>query len=314
MDNLINSLGIIIYTTLLYTPPLLFAALGSCFSENSGVVNIGIEGMMTIGAFVGATVGHFIGMPWVAFFCGGLAGMLFGALHGLATVKLNADQTISGTAINFLAPGIAVLVSKALFNSSDTVPLTPAQKIPLLFNGVFSSGSVLDNFLKNTLMNYATTYLVFIAVLVVWFVFYKTKFGLRLRACGEHPEACDTLGINVIGIRFFSVCMSGFLAGLGGASVTMATMNQFRPTSIVGQGFIAISAVIFGKFRPQGAMWACLLFGMCSGLKIVLGSNHMISAQLISMIPFVVTVIVLILFVGRSHVPSANGKPFVKSK
>ncbi|HIS86220.1 MAG TPA: ABC transporter permease [Candidatus Faecivicinus avistercoris] len=314
MDNVINSIGIIIYTTLLYTPPLLFAALGSCFSETSGVVNIGIEGMMTIGAFVGATVGHFTGMPWISFLCGGLAGALFGALHALATVKLNADQTISGTAINFIAPGVAILLAKALFNSSDTVPLTPAQKIPLLFNGVFSGGTVWDNFFRNVLANYATTYLVFIAVLVVWFVFYKTKFGLRMRACGEHPAACDTLGINVLGIRFFSVCMSGFLAGLGGASVTMATMNQFRPTSIVGQGFIAIAAVIFGKFRPQGAMWACLLFGMCSGLKIVLGSSNVVSAQLISMIPFVVTVIVLILFVGRSQVPAANGKPYIKSK
>ena len=120
MDNLINSIGIIIYTTLLYTPPLLFAALGSCFSENSGVVNIGIEGMMTIGAFIGATVGRYTGMPWFSFLCGGLAGALFGALHALATVKLNADQTISGTAINFIAPGLAlVLMAKALVHSSD---------------------------------------------------------------------------------------------------------------------------------------------------------------------------------------------------
>lgn len=314
MDNLINSLGIILYTTLLYTPPLLFAALGSCFSENSGVVNIGIEGMMTIGAFVGATVAHFTSMPWISFFCGGLAGALFGALHAWATVKLNADQTISGTAINFLAPGVAILMARALFDSSDTVPLSTEQKIPLLLSGVFPTNSAWGNFLKNTFSNYATTYMVFIAVLVVWFVFYKTRFGLRMRACGEHPAACDTLGINVLGIRFFSVCMSGFLAGLGGASVTMATMNQFRPTSIVGQGFIAIAAVIFGKFRPQGAMFACLLFGLCSGLKIVLGAKNTISPQLISMIPFVVTVIVLVLFVGRSHVPAANGKPYIKSK
>ncbi len=314
MDNLLNSLGIILYTTLLYTPPLLFAALGSCFSENSGVVNIGIEGMMTIGAFVGATVAHFTSLPWISFFCGGLAGALFGALHAWATVKLNADQTISGTAINFLAPGVAILLARALFDSSDTVPLSTEQKIPLLLNGVFPTNSAWGNFLKNTFSNYATTYMVFIAVLVVWFVFYKTRFGLRMRACGEHPAACDTLGINVLGIRFFSVCMSGFLAGLGGASVTMATMNQFRPTSIVGQGFIAIAAVIFGKFKPQGAMFACLLFGLCSGLKIVLGAKNTISPQLISMIPFVVTVIVLVLFVGRSHVPAANGKPYIKSK
>lgn len=314
MDLIVNNLGIIIYATLLFTPPLLFAAMGSCFSELSGVVNIGIEGMMTIGAFVGAATGHYTGNPWLSFICGGLAGMLFGALHALATVKLNADQTISGTAINFLAPGVAVLMAKALFNSSDTAPLDSSSKIPTLFADTFTGGGVWNNFLKNVFSTYATTYLVFIVLIIVWFVFYKTRYGLRLRACGEHPETCDTLGINVIRMRFSAVCISGFLAGLGGACVTMATMNQFRPTSIVGQGFIAIAAVIFGKFRPQGAMIGCLLFGMCSGIRVVVGSNAMVSAQLISMIPYVVTVIVLILFVGKAHVPSANGKPYVKAK
>ena len=314
MDLIVNNLGIIIYATLLFTPPLLFAAMGSCFSELSGVVNIGIEGMMTIGAFVGAATGHYTGNPWLSFICGGLAGMLFGALHALATVKLNADQTISGTAINFLAPGVAVLMAKALFDSSDTAPLDSSSKIPTLFADAFTGGSVWDNFMKNVFSTYATTYLVFVVLVIVWFVFYKTRYGLRLRACGEHPETCDTLGINVIRMRFSAVCISGFLAGLGGACVTMATMNQFRPTSIVGQGFIAIAAVIFGKFRPQGAMIACLLFGMCSGIRVVVGSNAMVSAQLISMIPYVVTVVVLILFVGKAHVPSANGKPYVKAK
>ena len=315
MDVLINNLGIIIYASLLYTPPLLFAAMGSCFSEVSGVVNIGIEGMMTIGAFTGATVGYYTANPWFGFLCGGLAGALFGVLHAIACVNLGADQTIPGPAINFLAPGVAVMMAKAIFNSSDTVPLDPSSKIPLLFNGVFSSGSVVSNFLKNVFSTYATTYLVFICVIVVWFIFYKTRFGLRMRACGEHPRACDTLGINVIRARFVCVCISGFLAGLGGGCVTMATTNQFRPISIVGQGFIAIAAVIFGKFRPQGAMIACLLFGMCSGLRIVIGtSNAAISAQLISMIPYVVTVIVLILFVGKSHTPAANGKPYMKTK
>ena len=314
MDLIVNNLGIIIYATLLFTPPLLFAAMGSCFSELSGVVNIGIEGMMTIGAFVGAATGHYTGNPWLSFICGGLAGMLFGALHALATVKLNADQTISGTAINFLAPGVAVLMAKALFNSSDTAPLDSSSKIPTLFADAFTGGSVWDNFMKNVFSTYATTYLVFVVLVIVWFVFYKTRYGLRLRACGEHPETCDTLGINVIRMRFSAVCISGFLAGLGGACVTMATMNQFRPTSIVGQGFIAIAAVIFGKFRPQGAMIACLLFGMCSGIRVVVGSNAMVSAQLISMIPYVVTVVVLILFVGKAHVPSANGKPYVEAK
>lgn len=314
MTNFINELGVIIYATLLFTPPLLFAALGSCFSEVSGVVNIGIEGMMTAGAFAGCVVAHFTGNPWIGFLCGGLAGMLFGVLHAIATVQLGADQTIAGTAINLLAPGIAIMMAYSLFNSTDTVPLPPSAKIPLLFNGAFDTSTVWGKFLKNVFTNYATTYLVFVAVAVVWFIFYKTRFGLRMRACGEHPQACETLGINVLRTRFLCVCISGFLSGLGGACMTMAITNQFRPISIVGQGFIAIAAVIFGKFKPQGALLGCLLFGLCTGLKVVFGTTPGVPMQLISMIPYVVTVIVLVLFVGKSHVPAANGKPFIKAK
>ena len=313
MTNIINSLGIILYATLVYTPPLLYAALGSCFSEVSGVVNIGIEGMMTVGAFTGATVAFFTGNPWLGFLCAGLAGALFGMLHAVATVKLGADQTIAGTAINMLGPGVAIMIAMVLFNSTDTEPLLNA-KIPRLFTTVFDKSTVLGRFLDNVFAQYASTYLVFIAVVIVWFIFYKTRFGLRLRACGEHPKACETLGINVIRTRFVCVCVSGMLAGLGGACVTMAIANQFRPISIVGQGFIAIAAVIFGKFKPQGALIGCLLFGFCSGLKVVLGDSAGVNMQLLSMIPYLVTVIVLILFVGKSHVPSANGKPYVKSK
>ena len=314
MENIINEIGILLYATLIYTPPLLYAALGSCFSEVSGVVNIGIEGMMTAGAFTGTCIAYFTGNPFIGFICGGLAGMLFGALHALATVKLGADQTIAGTAINMLGPGIVIMIARVLFDSTDTIPLDPSQKIPMLFKGVFDNSTVFGRFMSNVFSNYASTYLVFFVVILVWFIFYKTRFGLRLRACGEHPQACETLGIDVIKMRFTCVCISGFLSGLGGACVTMATSNQFRPISIVGQGFIAIAAVIFGKFKPQGALIGCLLFGFCSGLKVVLGGSSGISMHLISMIPYVVTIIVLVLFVGKSHVPSANGKPFIKAK
>ena len=314
MTAFVNSLGIILYATLIYTTPLLYAALGSCFSEVSGVVNIGIEGMMTAGAFTGTVIAYFTGNPWFGFLCGGLAGAFFGMLHALATVKLGADQTIAGTAINMLGPGIVIMIAKVLFNSTDTVPLTASQKIPRLFTGLFDTTTLLGRFLDNVFATYASTYLVFIAALIVWFVFYKTSFGLRLRACGEHPQACETLGINVIGMRFLCVCISGFLAGLGGACVTMAISTQFRPISIVGQGFIAIAAVIFGKFKPQGALIGCLLFGFCSGLKVVLGGSSGVDMQLLSMIPYVVTVIVLVLFVGKSRVPAANGKPYIKAK
>ena len=314
MTDFINNFGVILYATLIYTTPLLYAALGSCFSEVSGVVNIGFEGMMTAGAFSGTVIAYFTGNPWIGFLCGGLAGAFFGMLHAIATVNLGADQTIAGTAINMLGPGIVIMIAKVLFNSTDTIPLEASMKIPRLFRGVFDTSTVLGRFLDNIFANYASTYLVFVAVLIVWFVFYKTRFGLRLRACGEHPQACETLGINVIRMRFLCVCISGFLAGLGGACVTMAISTQFRPISIVGQGFIAIAAVIFGKFRPQGALLGCLLFGFCSGLKVVLGGSSRINMQLISMIPYVVTVLVLVLFVGKSRVPAANGKPYVKAK
>ena len=315
MTGFINSFGIILYATLVYMTPLLYAGLGSCFSEVSGVVNIGIEGMMTAGAFTGTVVAYFTGNPWIGFICGGLAGAFFGMLHAFATVKLGADQTIAGTAINMLGPGIVIMIAKVLFNSTDTPALQQGiQTIPKLFAGLFDTTTTFGRFMNNVFATYASTYLVFIAAIIVWFVFYKTRFGLRLRACGEHPKACETLGINVIAMRFACVCLSGFLAGLGGACVTMTISTQFRPISIVGQGFIAIAAVIFGKFKPQGALLGCLLFGFCSGLKVVLGGSSGVSMQLISMIPYVVTVIVLVLFVGKSHVPSASGKPYVKTK
>ncbi|MEE0956211.1 MAG: ABC transporter permease [Eubacterium sp.] len=311
MSEFIKDLGLIINAVLISTPPLLLAALGSVFSETSGVINIGIEGMMTIGGFMGAMTAYFTGNGWLGFLVGGLAGAAFAALHGLACITFNADQTIAGTAINFLAPGLAVFMCKAIFdNSTDTPALDTAAKLPKLFNGVFKAGS----FGYNVLNTYAVVYLSFILVAVIWFVFYRTRFGMRLRACGEHPEACATLGINVQRTRYICVILSGFLSGLGGAFVTLATVSQFRPTVIVGQGFIAIAAVIFGKFTPQGAFLGCLLFGFCNGLRSLLGANGAVSPNLISMIPYVVTILVLVFFVGSARVPAANGKPYVKSR
>ncbi len=195
-------------------------------------------------------------------------------------------------------------------NSSDTPAMDPSCKLPKLFEGVFPTGS----FWSNVLNVYAVAYLVFILAFICWFVFYKTRFGAHLRAVGEHPEACESLGIDVYKVRYICVILSGFLAGLGGAFVTLATINQFRPSVIVGQGFIAIAAVIFGKFSPGGATKACLLFGLCSGIKSLASQSNMVSPNLISMIPYVVTIVALVLFVGKAHTPAANGKIFVKSK
>ena len=307
----ITNLGLMINAMLVCTPPLLLAALGSCFSERSGIINIGIEGMMTIGAFVGAVVAYYTGNGWLGFLCGGLAGAAFGVLHAVVCISFNADQTIAGTAINFIGPGLAVFLCKALFeNSSDSPSLDPASKLPKMFDGMFPAGS----FGYNVISTYSAAYLSLLLVLVVWFVFFKTRFGMKLRAVGEHPEACETLGINVRLVRYICVITSGFLAGLGGAFVTLSTVSQFRPSVIVGQGFIAIAAVIFGKFSPQGALVGCLIFGFCNGIKSLIGQNNIVSPYLISMIPYIVTILALIFFVGKSRVPAANGKPFIKAK
>ena len=308
---LITNLGLMINAMLVCTPPLLLAALGSCFSERSGIINIGIEGMMTIGAFMGAVIAYYTGNGWLGFLCGGLAGAAFGVLHAVVCITFNADQTIAGTAINFIGPGLAVFLCKALFeNSSDSPSLDPASKLPKMFDGMFPAGS----FGYNVISTYSAAYLSLLLVLVVWFIFFKTRFGMKLRAVGEHPEACETLGINVRLVRYICVITSGFLAGLGGAFVTLSTVSQFRPSVIVGQGFIAIAAVIFGKFNPQGALVGCLIFGFCNGIKSLIGQNNIVSPNLISMIPYIVTILALIFFVGKSRVPAANGKPFIKAK
>ena len=313
---MLTNLGLLINAMLISTPPLLLAALGSCFSERSGVVNIGIEGMMTLGAFVGAAVAYFTGNGWIGFFAGGLAGAVLGLIHAVVCVSLHADQTIAGTAINFIGPGFAIFLCKAIFeNSSDSPALDMMAKLPKMFTNdkgvsIFPAGS----FQYNVISTYSVAYLSFLVVALSWFVFYKTRFGMRLRAAGEHPEACETLGINVYAVRYVCVILSGFLSGLGGAFVTLATVSQFRPAVIVGQGFIAIAAVIFGKFSPGGAFVGCLLFGFCNGVKSLLGGSNLISPNLLSMIPYIVTLLTLIFFVGAGHVPSANGKPFVRSK
>lgn len=313
---MLTNLGLLINAMLISTPPLLLAALGSCFSERSGVVNIGIEGMMTLGAFVGAAVAYFTGNGWIGFFAGGLAGAALGLIHAVVCVSLHADQTIAGTAINFIGPGFAIFLCKAIFeNSSDSPALDMMAKLPKMFTNekgvsIFPAGS----FQYNVISTYSVAYLSFLVVALIWFVFYKTRFGMRLRAAGEHPEACETLGINVYAVRYVCVILSGFLAGLGGAFVTLATVSQFRPAVIVGQGFIAIAAVIFGKFSPGGAFVGCLLFGFCNGVKSLLGGSNLISPNLLSMIPYIVTLLTLIFFVGAGHVPAANGKPFVRSK
>lgn len=305
----LNEVGFIIGISLMYAAPLIYTALGGVVSENAGVINIGLEGMMTMGAFVGATVGYFTGNPWIAFLAAGLASGLLALVHGIASITFGADQIVSGIAINFLGPGISLFLSRLFFNGATMTTPVP-NKISRPLNGIFERNSFLDLVFNQ----YLTVYLAFILVVVIWFMLYKTKIGLRIRSVGEHPKAADTLGVNVYRIRYLSVILSGVLAGFGGASMSLAVVSSFRPTLISGQGFIALAAMIFGKWKPQGALVACLLFGAAQGFVIYLGGTSVqISSQILAMVPYILTLVVLVFFVGRSTGPSANGDPYIKN-
>ena len=300
--NLILLIGI----TLMYSTPLIFGALGGVISERSGVTNIGIEGMMVVGAIAGAAGSYFTGNPWVGFLAAGVCGALVALLHAIASVTFAADQTISGVAINMLAPGMALFACKRLFDGAAMSPIAP--KLPKVFGDNGLEGTVFSNLNVNI-----TTALALLFTIIMWFVLYKTKWGLRVRAVGEHPAAADPLGIDVYKVRYCCVLLSGMLAGFGGASMTIAIISQFTQTAISGHGFIAMAAVIFGKWTPFGAYGACLLFGFTQALVIMLGGgDFMIPSQILSMLPYAMTIVVLILFVGRSVAPKADGVPYVK--
>ena len=306
-----HSIALILGTTLMYSTPLIYTALGGVVSENAGVVNIGLEGMMVVGAFTGAAVGYFTGNPWIAFLAAGMAGGVFGLLHAIACVTFHADQIVSGIAINFLGPGISLFLSRIFFNGATmTRSIDLNNKMPRLFHSVFPKDTFMYYFLGN---RYATVYMAFILVFIVWFVLYKTKLGLRIRAVGEHPKAADTLGVNVAKTRYLAVITSGVFSGFGGAAMSLAIVSNFRPTLISGHGFIALAAMIFGKWKPQGALLACLLFGSAQGLTVFLGQfDFNVSSSILSMLPYILTLVILISFVGKSVAPAADGIPYKK--
>ena len=304
---MINTITLLIGVTLMYSTPLIFGALGGVISERSGVINIGIEGMMTIGAFVGAAVGYFSGNPWAGLLCAGIAGGALALLHGIASISFRADQTISGVAINLLGPALAVFFCRLTFDGA-TVSYPVPNKLPKLL------GSGVRGMKAN--LNIDIMVLVALAFAVVmWFVLYRTKWGMRILAVGENPAAADTLGINVYRTRYICVILSGILAGIGGSAVTLGIVAQFSQTAIAGQGFIALAAVIFGKWKPQGVYKACLIFGFAQALTVVLGGGAIsIPTEILAMLPYVLTVVSLIMFVGKSVAPKADGVAYVKGK
>ena len=304
---MMNTITLLLGVTLLYSTPMVFGALGGVLSERSGVVNIGIEGMMTFGAFAGAAAGYYSGSPWIGVLCAALAGGILALLHAVAAITCQADQTISGVAINLLGPALAVFFCRLAFDGA-TMSYPVANKLPKIF------GSGAEGIWANLNVDIMVIVALLFAV-AMWFVLYRTKWGMRILAVGENPAAADTLGINVNKTRYICVILSGILAGIGGATVTLGIVAQFTQTSVAGQGFIALAAVIFGKWKPLGAYRACLIFGFSQALTVVLGGGAVaVPTEILAMLPYVLTIVILILFIGKSVAPKADGVPYVKGR
>ncbi|QNK58141.1 ABC transporter permease [Paenibacillus sp. PAMC21692] len=308
--------GQLINTTLVFSTALIFAALGGMFSERSGVVNIGLEGLMVSGAFAAAVATHSAseagfgsGSPWIGLIAAVVYGVLFSLLHAVATITFKSDQTVVGVVINILALGVAIYFTRSLYDGSVQTPqlydvfskvsIPLLSDIPIIGEGFFHA--------------YPTTYIVVILVAISFFLLFKTPFGLRLRAVGEHPSSADTVGINVSRYRYIGVMLSGALAGLGGATITLTTTSSFAYNTISGQGFIALAALIFGKWNPLGLAGAAVFFGFAQAIRNfaqLFDWSKNIPTEVFYMLPYVLTLIVLAAAVGRSSAPSALGRPY----
>lgn len=301
MGEILN-LSLLLSTIRLATP-LTLAALGGLYSERSGVINIALEGLMLAGAFTAAAMTFYAGSVWIGVLCAIAAGAVVAAVLAAACIRFRANQVVAGTAINILLLGLPAVLSGALFLSSGSTPQLPRE---LLLPEVAGSGvSVMS-------------VVALVLVAATWYVLYRTPFGLRLRAVGEHPEAADAAGIRVNRIRYAGVLISGVLAALGGAYLSIGQSSLFTRNMSAGRGFIALAALIFGKWRPVQTMLACLLFGFADAMTIQmqgvakLPSGEDIPVQFIQIIPYVVTMVVLAGFIGRSRAPRALGVAYEK--
>ncbi|MGV3464141.1 MAG: ABC transporter permease, partial [Heyndrickxia sp.] len=309
--SFMTALEIIITSSLLMAAPLIFTALGGVFSERSGVINIGLEGLMIIGAFssiiFNLTCADTFGAatPWLGLLVAMIVGGIFALIHGLAAISFRADQTVSGVAINFLALGLSVFLVKMIYQGkgqTDTITqnfnkidIPVLNHIPVIGKLFFSDVTY-------------PSYLAIIIAIIAWYVIYKTPFGLRLRSVGEHPMAADTMGINVIKMRYIAVFISGVFGGLGGAVYSQTITLDFSATTIAGQGFMALAAMIFGKWHPLGAMGAALFFGFAQSLSIVgdqIPFLKDIPSVYLLIAPYVLTILALAGFVGRAEAPKA---------
>lgn len=288
--------------------PLILAGLGIVFSERSGIVNIGAEGMMLVGAFMGVMVSFYTSSALygalAAMFSGGVIALLFAFI----CITLRANQIIAGTAINIFASGFTITLNRLVFGLSTSVNIIQSYQ-PVPVPGLSSIPILGESFFQQTYVGYLT----FLLVPLSWFVMQKTMTGLRVRSVGENPKACSTLGIHVIRIRYLCTFYSGLLCGLAGSFISMGLLSAFTEDMVAGRGFIVIAAVVFGNYTPVGVMLASLLFGAASALQYrLMAINSSVPYQFWTMIPYFITVVALCAYKTKSNQPAASGRPFEK--
>ena len=303
--------GALFAATLRYATPLVFASIGGLFSERSGVVNIGLEGMMLMGAFFAVWGADVTGQWTLGLAIGMVAGGLTGLLHAFFAVSLRADQIVGGTAINFLALGLTTYLFFKIYGSEGTP--TNLSTIPDVRLGFLDDIPVIGDFLHDIFGQLdLMIWIAIVLVVATWVVVFKTPIGLRIRSVGEHPRAADTVGINVYAVRYGAVTVSGMLAALGGAYLSLGFVNSFDDNMTAGRGFIALAALIFGNWRPFGAAIACLLFGFSSALSDFLQEYSTSVSTLFEALPYVLTLVAVAGVIGKSIPPAAIGRPYVK--
>ncbi|MFE2771557.1 ABC transporter permease [Microbacterium resistens] len=290
--------------------PLIFGALGGVIGERAGVVNIAIEAQLLAGAFSAAVVGSLTGTPWAGLIAAMVAGVLVALVLGVFAITYYVDQVIVGVVLNVLVIGVTTFLFRQVLapNQATMNTVTPFAPIPIpLLGDIPVLGPIL---FRQTIV----VYLMYLVVFAVWFGMYRTRWGLRMRAVGEHPQAADTVGINVARTRYMNVMIAGAIAGMGGAFYTLVSVPRFNPEMTAGAGFIALAAVIFGKWDPIKATLAALLFGFASNLQGVLSViGSPVPSQFMLMLPYVVTIFAVAGLVGRSRPPAADGDPYIKS-
>lgn len=291
MTSMILSL---IFATLRQAAPILITAIGGMFSELSGVVNIGLEGMMLMGAFFAAIGSYYSGSWVVGIITGVLGGALIALVHAIISIRYRGNQTVSGIAINLFASGFTVFMLRVLFQQSSNTPVVTGAPSIASFSVIL--------------------YIIYAVAILSGFFIYRTVMGLRIRAVGEYPLAADTVGINVYRVRYFGVIVSGALAGLGGAYLSIGALTQFTKEMSAGRGFIALAALVFGKWKPKGVIFASLLFGFADAAQILIQQFFpVIPPQFIQMTPYILTLLALAGVVGKAVAPSATGKPYDKN-